>query len=47
MKYLLILNDPPYGTERRCEGTRLAIALVKDEKNVVRLRRISTEKGAS
>jgi uncharacterized protein involved in oxidation of intracellular sulfur len=27
MKTLLILNDPPYGTERSCNGLRLAKAL--------------------
>ena len=30
MKYLLILNDPPYGTERSFNGLRLAAALAKD-----------------
>ncbi len=35
MNYLLILNDPPYGTERSYNGLRLAIELVKDEKNAV------------
>lgn len=35
MKYLLILNDPPYGTERSYNGLRLAGALVKDEQNSV------------
>jgi uncharacterized protein involved in oxidation of intracellular sulfur len=29
MKHLLILNDPPYGTERTYNGLRLAHALVK------------------
>lgn len=29
--YLLILNDPPYGTERSFNGLRLAIALTKTE----------------
>jgi uncharacterized protein involved in oxidation of intracellular sulfur len=29
MKYLLILNDPPYGTERTYNGLRLAHALLK------------------
>ena len=27
MRYLFILNDPPYGTERSYNGLRLAIAL--------------------
>ena len=31
MKHLLILNDPPYGTERSYNGLRLAIALPKDD----------------
>lgn len=29
MKYLLILNDPPYGTERSYNGLRLARELLK------------------
>ncbi len=29
MKYLIIINDPPYGTERSYNGLRLAIALKK------------------
>ena len=29
MKYLVILNDPPYGTERSYNGLRLAGALAK------------------
>ena len=35
MQYLLILNDPPYGTERSYNGLRLATSLVKDEQNSV------------
>ena len=35
MNYLLILNDPPYGTERSYNGLRLANELAKDEKNTV------------
>jgi uncharacterized protein involved in oxidation of intracellular sulfur len=31
MKALLILNDPPYGTERCYNGLRLAIALAKND----------------
>jgi uncharacterized protein involved in oxidation of intracellular sulfur len=31
MKYLFILNDPPYGTERSYNGLRLVLALAKDE----------------
>jgi uncharacterized protein involved in oxidation of intracellular sulfur len=29
MKHLLILNDPPYGTERSFNGLRMAHALAK------------------
>jgi len=29
MKHLIILNDPPYGTERSYNGLRMAHALVK------------------
>ena len=31
MQILLILNDPPYGTERCYNGLRLALALAKSE----------------
>ena len=31
MKYLLILNDPPYGTERSYNGLRLAGSLARSE----------------
>lgn len=31
MRYLFILNDPPYGTERSFNGLRLATALGKTE----------------
>jgi uncharacterized protein involved in oxidation of intracellular sulfur len=31
MRYLIILNDPPYGTERSYNGLRLADSLCKDE----------------
>jgi uncharacterized protein involved in oxidation of intracellular sulfur len=37
MKYLFILNDPPYGTERSYNGLRLARALSKHEGNEVRV----------
>jgi uncharacterized protein involved in oxidation of intracellular sulfur len=37
MKTLLILNDPPYGTERSYNGLRLAGALAKREGNEVRV----------
>ena len=35
MKYLFILNDPPYGTERTYNGLRLASSLAKGEGNEV------------
>jgi uncharacterized protein involved in oxidation of intracellular sulfur len=31
VQILLILNDPPYGTERCYNGLRLALALIKNE----------------
>jgi uncharacterized protein involved in oxidation of intracellular sulfur len=31
MKHLIILNDPPYGTERCYNGLRLAHALLKND----------------
>ena len=34
MSVLLILNDPPYGTERSYNGLRLAIALKKENSSV-------------
>ena len=34
---LLILNDPPYGTERSYNGLRLAISLAKREEGSVRV----------
>ena len=37
MKTLFILNDPPYGTERSYNGTRLAHALAKRDGEQVRL----------
>ena len=36
-KMLLILNDPPYGTERSYNGVRLTNALSKVKENEVRL----------
>jgi uncharacterized protein involved in oxidation of intracellular sulfur len=36
-KTLLILNDPPYGTERSYNGLRLANALSKGQDDAVRL----------
>ena len=35
MNYLIILNEPPYGTARSYNGLRLANSLVKDEKTSV------------
>ena len=35
MKYVMILNDPPYGTERSYNGLRLANALARTEGNAV------------
>ena len=35
MNCLLILNDPPYGSERSYNGLRLANSLAKDERNSV------------
>jgi uncharacterized protein involved in oxidation of intracellular sulfur len=35
MNYLIILNDPPYGTERSYNGLRLASSLAKDEQTGV------------
>ena len=39
MKYLFVLNDPPYGTERSYNGLRLARELLKDPEtgNAVRI----------
>jgi uncharacterized protein involved in oxidation of intracellular sulfur len=37
MKHLLILNDPPYGTERSYNALRLAGALAKRPEQEVRL----------
>ncbi len=36
-KTLIILNDPPYGTERSYNGLRLAISLLKTEGEAVRV----------
>lgn len=35
MRTLIIINDPPYGTERLYNGLRLAHALIKNEHEVV------------
>jgi uncharacterized protein involved in oxidation of intracellular sulfur len=37
MKHLLILNDPPYGTERCYNGLRLAASLAKRPAEEVRV----------
>jgi uncharacterized protein involved in oxidation of intracellular sulfur len=37
MKYLLILNDPPYGTERSYNALRLARSLAAKEGSEVRM----------
>ena len=37
MRALVVLNDPPYGTERSYNGLRLANALAKRERTEVRL----------
>ncbi len=37
MKYLFIVNDPPYGTERSYNGLRLARAMSKHEGNEIRI----------
>jgi uncharacterized protein involved in oxidation of intracellular sulfur len=37
MKYLVILNDPPYGTERSYNGLRLAGSLAKTEGATVKV----------
>lgn len=37
MKFLLILNDPPYGTERSYNALRLARSLVSKEPGEVRM----------
>jgi len=37
VKLLMILNDPPYGTERSYNGLRLALALRKREGNEMRV----------
>ncbi len=35
MNYLIVLNDPPYGTERSYNGLRLATSLAKGEETSV------------
>ncbi len=37
MKFLLILNDAPYGSERTYNGARLAVALAKQADSEVRV----------
>lgn len=34
MKHLILLNDPPYGTERSFNGLRMAHALAKTEAEI-------------
>jgi len=31
MNYLIVLNDPPYGTERSYNGLRLALSLAQQQ----------------
>ncbi len=37
MRFLIILNDPPYGTERSYNGLRLAMSLSKQEGSELRV----------
>ena len=37
MKNLIILNDPPYGTERSYNGLRLSASLAKQEETEVKV----------
>jgi len=37
MKYLFVLNDPPYGTERSYNGLRMAMSLSRRGESEVRL----------
>lgn len=37
MKLLVVLNDPPYGTERSYNGLRLASSLVRQEGHEVKI----------
>jgi sulfur relay (sulfurtransferase) complex TusBCD TusD component (DsrE family) len=37
VKYFLVLNDAPYGTERSCNALRLARSLLAKEKGEVRV----------
>jgi uncharacterized protein involved in oxidation of intracellular sulfur len=37
MKFLILLNDPPYGTERSYNGLRLALSLRKQEGRELRI----------
>src|SRR5450759_5514592 len=47
MKALLILNDPPYGTERSYNALRLALALAKVEGTAVRVFLMGDEIGCA
>lgn len=46
MNVLLVLNDPPYGTERSFNGLRLAGSLAKRDQAAVRVFLIGTQWGA-
>ena len=37
MKFLILLNDPPYGTERSYNGLRFALSLRKQEGSELRV----------
>jgi uncharacterized protein involved in oxidation of intracellular sulfur len=37
MKFLMVLNDAPYGTERSYNGLRLVLALAKHEENEIKV----------
>lgn len=37
MKYLFILNDPPYGTERSYNGLRLAVSIAQNSSNQIKV----------
>jgi uncharacterized protein involved in oxidation of intracellular sulfur len=37
VRYLILLNDPPYGTERSYNGLRLALSLAKRDEAEIRV----------
>ena len=37
MKYLFVLNEPPYGNERSYNGLRLALSLAKQSSTEIRV----------